>query len=439
MTEHESTTTVLRKNKKVLIASLTGSAIEWFDYFLYGTAAALVFNKIFFPMVDPVIGLILSYLSFSLTFFIRPIGGVLFAHIGDRIGRKKTLVLTLSLMGGATVMIGLLPTYEMIGLWAPALLILMRIIQGMGIGGEWGGALLLAYEYAPEKRKGFFGSIPQAGVTIGMLMATFIVSLMTLFSEEDFLSWGWRIPFLLSSVLVLLGLWIRKDIDETPDFQRVKASGQVAKAPLRDTLKHHWREVLIAAGLKVVETAPFYIFSTFVVSYATSTLTYQKSQALEAVTLGALVATIMIPLMGLLSDKVGRQRMYAISVFVLGLFIVPWFMLLNTGTTWGIVLATVIAFGVLWAPVTAVLGTLCSEIFSANVRYTGITLGYQLGAALAGGTAPLIATGLLAKYDGDWVPVAWYLAVTVTISLIAIFCTSRVKRATLIQAQPERL
>ncbi|MEL4867950.1 MFS transporter [Pantoea agglomerans] len=439
MTEHESTTTVLRKNKKVLIASLTGSAIEWFDYFLYGTAAALVFNKIFFPMVDPVIGLILSYLSFSLTFFIRPIGGVLFAHIGDRIGRKKTLVLTLSLMGGATVMIGLLPTYEMIGLWAPALLILMRIIQGMGIGGEWGGALLLAYEYAPEKRKGFFGSIPQAGVTIGMLMATFMVSLMTLFSEADFLSWGWRIPFLLSSALVLIGLWIRKDIDETPDFQRVKASGQVAKAPLRDTLKHHWREVLIAAGLKVVETAPFYIFSTFVVSYATTTLTYQKSQALEAVTLGALVATIMIPLMGLLSDKVGRQRMYAISVFVLGLFIVPWFMLLNTGTTWGIVLATVIAFGVLWAPVTAVLGTLCSEIFSANVRYTGITLGYQLGAALAGGTAPLIATGLLAKYDGDWVPVAWYLAVTVVISLIAILCASRAKRASILQAQPEQL
>ncbi|BBT90622.1 MFS transporter [Enterobacter cloacae] len=439
MTQHESTTTVLRKNKKVLIASLTGSSIEWFDYFLYGTAAALVFNKIFFPMVDPVIGLILSYLSFSLTFFIRPIGGVLFAHIGDRIGRKKTLVLTLSLMGGATVTIGLLPTYDMIGMWAPALLILMRIIQGMGIGGEWGGALLLAYEYAPEKRKGFFGSIPQAGVTIGMLMATFIVSLMTLFSEEDFLSWGWRIPFLLSSILVLIGLWIRKDIDETPDFQKVKQSGQVAKAPLRDTLKHHWREVLIAAGLKVVETAPFYIFSTFVVSYATTTLTYQKSQALEAVTLGALVATIMIPLMGLLSDKIGRQRMYAVSVFVLGLFIVPWFMLLNTGTTWGIVLATVIAFGVLWAPVTAVLGTLCSEIFSANVRYTGITLGYQLGAALAGGTAPLIATGLLAKYDGDWVPVAWYLAVTVVISLIAIFCASRVKPTPSVQVQPDHI
>ena len=425
MTHQESSTAVLRKNKKVLIASLTGSSIEWFDYFLYGTAAALVFNKIFFPMVDPVLGLILSYLSFSLTFFIRPIGGVIFAHIGDRIGRKKTLVLTLSLMGGATVMIGLLPTYEMIGMWAPALLILMRIIQGIGIGGEWGGALLLAYEYAPEKRKGFFGSIPQAGVTIGMLMATFIVSLMTLFSEEAFLSWGWRIPFLLSAVLVLLGLWIRKGIDETPDFKKIKQSGHVAKAPLRDTLKHHWREVLIAAGLKVVETAPFYIFSTFVVSYATTTLTYQKSQALEAVTLGALVATFMIPLMGLLSDKVGRRRMYAVSVFVLGLFIVPWFMLLDTGTTWGIVRA----------PVTAVLGTLCSEIFSANVRYTGITLGYQLGAALAGGTAPLIATGLLAKYDGDWAPVAWYLLATVAISLLAIACAGRVKHRPAVQVQ----
>lgn len=303
-----NTASILQKNKKVLIASLTGSAIEWFDYFLYGTAAALVFNKIFFPMVDPVIGLILSWLSFSLTFFIRPIGGVIFAHIGDRIGRKKTLVLTLSLMGSATVAIGLLPTYEMVGLWAPALLITLRIIQGMGIGGEWGGALLLAYEYAPEKRKGFFGSIPQAGVTIGMLMATFIVSLMTLFDEAQFLAWGWRIPFLLSSVLVFLGLWIRKDIDETPAFKQVKQSGQVAKAPLRETLKHHWREVLIAAGLKVVETAPFYIFSTFVVSYATTTLSYQKSQALESVTLGALVATVMIPLMGLLSDKVGRQK-----------------------------------------------------------------------------------------------------------------------------------
>ncbi len=240
---------------------------------------------------------------------------------------------------------------------------------------------------------------------------------------------GWRIPFLLSSVLVFLGLWIRKDIDETPAFKQVKKSGRGGEGP---AARYAQAPLAGSADRRRPESGgdrPFYIFSTFVVSYATTTLSYQKSQALESVTLGALVATVMIPLMGLLSDKVGRQKMYTLSVVLLGLFIVPWFLLLDTGTGWGIMLATIVAFGILWAPVTAVLGTLCSEIFSANVRYTGITLGYQLGAALAGGTAPLIATGLLAKYDGDWRPVAIYLGVTVAISLLAIFCASRMKSA----------
>ena len=205
----DNTASILQKNKKVLIASLTGSAIEWFDYFLYGTAAALVFNKIFFPMVDPVIGLILSWLSFSLTFFIRPIGGVIFAHIGDRIGRKKTLVLTLSLMGSATVAIGLLPTYEMVGLWAPALLIILRIIQGMGIGGEWGGAALLSVENAPQGKKAFYSSGVQVGYGVGLLLSTGLVSLISsLTSDQQFLSWGWRLPFLFSVVLVLIALWL---------------------------------------------------------------------------------------------------------------------------------------------------------------------------------------------------------------------------------------
>lgn len=436
MTTNSGTLNIIRKNRKVLIASLTGSAIEWFDYFLYGTAAALVFNKIFFPNFDPVIGLILSYLSFSLTFFIRPIGGVIFANIGDRIGRKKTLILTLSLMGSATVLIGLLPTYEQIGMWAPMLLILLRIVQGLGIGGEWGGALLLAYEYAPEGKKGFFGSIPQAGVTIGMLMATFIVSLMALFSEEQFLSWGWRIPFILSAVLVLLGLWIRKGIEETPDFEQVKSSGKVEKTPLKTTLKYHWRSVLIAAGLKAVETAPFYIFSTFVVSYATGTLSYTKSTVLNSVTLAALVSTLLIPVMGYLSDKVGKKKMYITSTLILGLFIVPYFMLLDTHSTWGLFLATVISFGILWSPITAVLGTLCSEIFTTNVRYTGITLGYQLGAALAGGTAPLIATWLLASYQGNWVPVAVYLLAIVAISIIAAIFAGNVAKKQSVSREP---
>ena len=405
---------------RALIASLTGSSIEWFDYFLYGTAAALVFNKLFFPNFDPVVGLMLAYLSFSLTFFIRPIGGVLFAHIGDRIGRKKTLVITLSLMGGATALIGCLPTYEQIGIWAPILLILLRVVQGLGIGGEWGGALLLAYEYAPKERKGLFGSVPQVGVTIGMLLATMAISLMAMLPEEAFLSWGWRVPFILSAGLVFLGLWIRHGLDETPEFKKAKESGNVAKMPLVETLRYHWKEVLIAAGLKVVETAPFYIFSTFVVSYAVNNLGYQKVTALHAVMIGALVASLMIPLMGWLSDKIGRKRVYIAGIIAIALYVVPYFKLLDTHTTWGITVATLIGFGILWAPVTSVLGTLSSEIFSTRVRYTGITLGYQLGAALAGGTAPLIATWLLAEYEGNWQPVAIYMVVTVAISLVAI-------------------
>lgn len=411
--------------RRALIASLTGSSIEWFDYFLYATAAALVFNKLFFPNFDPVVGLLLAYLSFSLTFFIRPIGGVLFAHIGDRIGRKKTLVITLSLMGGATVLIGCLPTYEQIGIWAPILLITLRVVQGLGIGGEWGGALLLAYEYAPAKRKGLFGSVPQVGVTLGMLMATMAVSLMAMLPEKDFLAWGWRVPFIMSAGLVFLGLWIRHGLDETPEFQKAKDSGNVAKQPLVETLRYHWREVLIAAGLKVVETAPFYIFSTFVVSYAVNNLGYEKVSALHSVMIGALVASLLIPVMGWLSDRIGRKRVYIGGIIAIALYIVPYFWLLDTRSVWGITLATVIGFGVLWAPVTAVLGTLCSEIFSTRVRYTGITLGYQLGAALAGGTAPLIATWLLAEYKGSWQPVALYMLATVAISLVAILSVGK--------------
>lgn len=407
-------------NKRVLAASLMGSSIEWFDYFLYATTAALVFNKVFFPMTDPVVGLMLSYLTFSLTFFIRPLGGFIFAHIGDRIGRKKTLVMTLSLMGGATVAIGLLPGYDTIGIWAPILLIVLRLIQGLGIGGEWGGALLLAYEYAPKNRKGLFGSVPQMGVTIGMVMATLAMMLMSLLPDDQFLSWGWRVPFLLSAVLVFLGLWIRKGIDETPEFKKAKATGNVAKMPLVETLRYHWRSVLVAVGIKFVETAPFYIFSTFIVSYATSALKFERITVLNAVMIATLVTTAMIPIMGRLSDSIGRRRMFVIGTVLMALFTFPYFMLLEQRTTTTLVIATVIGLGLIWAPITAVLGTLFSEIFSTRVRYTGITLGYQIGAALAGGTAPLVATWLLNTYDGSWVPVACYIIATAVISLVAI-------------------
>lgn len=412
---------ISKTNRRVLIASLVGSSIEWFDYFLYGTMAALVFNQLFFVSEDPTVGLLLAYASFALSFFIRPFGGVIFSHIGDRIGRKKTLVLTLSLMGAATFAMGILPTYQAIGVAAPIILITLRLIQGLGIGGEWGGALLLATEYAPPEHRGLFGSIPQMGVTIGMVMGTLALWIMSLLPEAAFMSWGWRVPFVFSALLVVFGLWIRKGIDETPEFKAVQASGEVPKLPIVETLRFYWREVLITIGAKVVETAPFYIFSTFIVSYATTNLGFSRSATLGAVMIATVVTTILIPIMGSLSDRVGRKKMYIAGTVAMMAFAFPYFWMIHQGSVALLVIATVIGLGIIWAPITAVLGTMFSEIFDAKVRYTGVTLGYQVGAAVAGGTAPLVATALLATFENSYVPVALYIMFTAAISLIAIW------------------
>lgn len=407
--------------RRVLIASVVGSSVEWFDYFLYGTVAALVFNQLFFVTDDPAFGTLYAFATFALAFFIRPLGGIIFSHIGDRIGRKKTLVLTLSLMGLATFLMGILPTYGAIGIWAPVLLIILRLIQGLGLGGEWGGALLLAVEYAPKEKRGLFGSVPQMGVTIGMLMGTIALSIMSLLPNEAFLAWGWRVPFLLSALLVIFGLWIRKGIEETPTFQKTQKEGEIPKLPIADTFKYHWREVLIATGAKVVETAPFYIFGTFIVSYGTQNLNFSQTSTLNAVTIATIITTILMPIMGSLSDKIGRKKLYVGGTILMIFYAFPYFWLIHQESVLLLFLATIIGLGVIWAPITAVLGTMFSEIFSANVRYTGISLGYQIGAAVAGGTAPLIATALLIRFNDSYVPVAIYIIFTSVISLIAIW------------------
>lgn len=411
-----------RKMRKVWIASLVGSSIEWFDYFLYGTVAGLVFNQVFFVADDPTVGLLLSYASLALAFFIRPFGGIIFSHIGDRIGRKRTLVLTLTIMGIATVLMGLLPTYQAIGVAAPIILIALRLVQGIGIGGEWGGAVLLAVEYAPKEKRGFFGAFPQMGVTIGLFMGsgalTFITSIV---SPESFLSWGWRIPFILSAFLVVFGLWIRKGLDETPSFKKIQETGEIPRLPIVEIFKTQWREVLIAIGGKVVETAPFYIFSTFIISYGTNNLGFSSSQVLLSVMSATIITTILMPYMGRLSDKIGRKRVYVYGTVAMIFYAFPYFWLLEQRSIITLLFATILGLGVIWAPITAVLGTMFSEIFDAKVRYTGVSLGYQIGAAVAGGTAPLVATWLLVQFNNSYVPVALYIILTSIISLIAVY------------------
>lgn len=414
-------------NRRVLLGSLSGSAIEWYDFLLYGTVAPIIFAKQFFPQGDPFIQLMAAYFGQALTFLIRPFGGIVFASIGDRIGRKKTLVMTLTIMGLGTVAIGLLPTYAQIGMAAPILLYLFRIIQGLAIGGEWGGALLLAYEYAPAHRRGFFGSMPQLGVTAGLLLGNAAVLLATRLPDATFDSWGWRVPFIFSIVLVGLGLWIRNGLDETPAFKALQESGEVEKTPLATTLREHWRAVLLAVGAKAGETAPFYILVTFIVGYATTKpLHYTRSDVLAAVLVGAFVSTLAIPAMGALSDRIGRRAVYLAGTLVFGLSAFVYFPLVNTGRLELFILASVLCLGLAWAPVTATLGTMMSETFTANIRYTGVTLGYQIGAALFSGTAPMVALWLQHRSGGSWVPIAVYWAALTLLSFASAWAAKNI-------------
>lgn len=410
---------------RVFIASLMGSSIEWFDFFLYGSIAPLVFNKLYFPNSDPTISMLIAYASFGVPFFFRPLGGILFSHMGDKVGRKKTLIATLSLMGGSTVLMGLLPTYQSIGIWAPLLLILLRILQGIALGGEWGGSMLLTVEYATKGQRGFFGSVPQIGVYLGMLLGTVSLSLLSLLPSEQFLAWGWRIPFLLSTVLVILGLWIRGGIDETPEFKLAKEEGNIAKFPLGDLLRNNWREVLLAIGAKFIEAAPFYVVAVFSISYATKVLGYEPISVFNAVTVATIVTGLSVPFAGMLSDKIGRVKLYALCALVTMALIFPYFILLSSKSLLMLYIATIIGM-LVSSPMTAIQGTLYSEFFDTKIRFTGISMAQSFGAAIAGGMTPLIATALMAAYNNSWVPIAAYVVVLGVVSLTSLYFVNRV-------------
>ncbi len=406
--------------RKVALASFVGTTIEWYDFFLYGTAAALVFGDLFFPEAEPLVGTLLAFSTYAVGFAARPIGGIVFGHFGDRVGRKSMLVLSLLIMGVATFLIGLLPTFASIGVMAPILLVVLRFAQGIGVGGEWGGAVLMSVEHAPPGRRGFFGSWPQMGVPAGLLLSTSafaIVQAMT--SEAAFLSWGWRIPFLASAVLVAVGLFIRLRLMESPAFHRVKETKTEAPKPIVDVVRKYPREVLVAMGMRVAENGAFYILTVFVLAYGEDELGLSTNTMLTGVIIAAAIGLVTVPLFGALSDRVGRRPLYLAGAVVTTLWAFPLFGLLNTESPVLIWLAIVVGVNLghdlMYGPQAAYF----AELFGTRVRYSGASLGYQLASVFAGGFAPLIATALLAAGDGSPTLVALYVTAMGLISVVA--------------------
>jgi MFS transporter, MHS family, shikimate and dehydroshikimate transport protein len=409
--------------RQVVAASFIGTTIEWYDFFLYGTAAALVFNKLFFPEAEPSTGTLLALATYGVGFFARPVGGIIFGHYGDRIGRKTMLVLSLVIMGIATFLIGLMPTYESIGLSAAVILVVLRLAQGIGVGGEWGGAVLMSVEHAPSGRRGFFGSWPQMGVPAGLFLSTVVFALVQgLTSEQQFLSWGWRVPFLLSIVLVGVGLFVRLRLMESPAFQRVKDTQTQAPMPILDVLRKYPREVLLAMGMRIAENGIFYILTVFSLVYGAEHLEVSRSTVLWAVAGAALIGVAAIPLYGAWSDRIGRRPLYLGGAVFSLLFAFPFFWLMNTKATlliWlAIILGVNLGHDMMYGPQAAYF----SELFGTRVRYSGASLGYQLASVFAGGLAPLIAAALL-KASG-YVAVAVYMAVMALITIVATWLAS---------------
>jgi metabolite-proton symporter len=406
---------------RIVTASLIGTAIEWYDFFVYATAAALVLGQLFFPNVSPLVGTLAAFSTFAIGFVARPFGGLLFSHFGDKLGRKPMLILTLLLMGITTTLIGLLPTYAQVGVLAPILLVVLRVFQGMGAGAELSGAVLMAVEHSPRHRRGFYGSFPAAGVFIGILGAATIFTPIARLPEEQLLAWGWRIPFLVSIVLVGVGLYIRFRLLETPEFVQVKESGTQASIPALGVLRRYRKNMLLAMGADIGLGGNTYIFSTFAVSYVAQQLGLPSSVAITGVLLGAGIGIFTIPLFGAISDKVGRRTVYMTAAALAVVFAYPFFLLLDTEQNVLIALALVIGLALVSNGMFAPQPTFFAELFSTRVRYSGIVLSREITTALVGGTMPVVATALVAWSGGDPWPVALYMAVLSIIGLVCVF------------------
>ncbi len=422
-------TTHKKEVSRVIRASVIGATIEWYDFFLYGVIAGLVFNKLYFPSDDAFIGTMLAYTTFAIGFVARPLGGVIFGHIGDRVSRKGALIATLVLMGSSTVAIGLIPSYDSIGVWAPILLLLCRILQGIGLGGEWGGAVLMAYEYAPKEKRGLYASWPQVGLALGLCLASGVVALLTAWlSPEDFYVWGWRVAFLLSALLVFLGLYIRVAIKESPEFEKLKASNAENKQPFISMIKQYPGNIIRGMGARYIDGVLFNIFGVFSISYLSNDLNMDRTTALTGVLIASFIMCFSIPLFGALSDKVGRTRTYFWGSIITGFSAVPalYLMTAHSDSTLVVWLSIIIPFGILYASVYGPEAALFCELFDTDVRYTGISFVYQFSGIFASGITPMIATALLHANDGQ----PWYVASYVVFAgLVSAYSAWSIKKS----------
>ncbi|OAK53071.1 MFS transporter [Rhodococcoides kyotonense] len=410
-----------KRLRTVVAASLLGTTVEWYDFFLYATAASLVFNQLFFPDQSSFVGTMLSFATFAVGFVVRPVGGVVFGHFGDRIGRKKTLALTMFIMGIATALMGALPTAEQIGVLAPILLLLLRILQGFALGGEWAGAVLLAVEHSPEKKRGLFGSIPQIGLALGLALGTAMFALLqTVFDDAAFLAYGWRIAFLLSLVLVAVGLIVRLKVEETPAFQEVTDLKQRSSAPVRDVFaRRSIRATVLGLLSRWGEGAAFNTWGVFAITYATTELDFEKVPVLLVVTVAAVTMAVLLPVSGLLVDRYGAKQIYIIGIALYGVAVFPVFALFGTGNLWFFGLGLVLVFGFVHALFYGAQGTLYASLYPTEIRYTGLSIVYQFSGIYASGVTPLILTALIAAGSGSPWLACGFLVGTSVVSVIA--------------------